>query len=110
LLGISTKKYPKKKIPAANPNCWLLIASSRFIVSAANPKLILSMNATTYSANRNGSSLILSFRIVAASIRFETMLGFLTIPFLHNTCQQLQLNCDCRHDNGLRLTKTLTGN
>jgi hypothetical protein len=39
------------------------------------------------------------------------MLGSLTIPtFPHNTCQQLELNRDGRHDNGSRLTKTLTGN
>jgi hypothetical protein len=31
------------------------------------------MKATTKSAKRNGSSLILSFRIVAASMGFETM-------------------------------------
>ena len=42
LLGISNRKYPKKKIPATNPNCWLVMASSLFIVSAANPMLIRS--------------------------------------------------------------------
>ncbi len=42
LLGISNKKYPKKKIPATNPNCLLEIARSLFIVNAANPMLIRS--------------------------------------------------------------------
>jgi len=65
---------------------WLVMASSRFIVSAANPRLILSMKATTKSANRNGSSLILSLRIVTVSIGFETILGALAIRTYLSSC------------------------
>jgi hypothetical protein len=48
LLGISKMKYPKKNIPATNPNSWLLIASSLFMVKAANPTLIRSTKAIMY--------------------------------------------------------------
>src|ERR1700722_12872069 len=65
---------------------------------------------------RNGSSRILSFRIVAASILedsigFEAILVLLTIraSFPTPSCEHPQLNRDGRNDNSLHLTKMLTG-
>ena len=39
LLGISKKKYPKKKIPAPHPNIVAVKPRSLFICSAAKPTL-----------------------------------------------------------------------
>ncbi len=61
LLGISNRKYPKKKIPATSPNCLLVIASSLFIVSAANPMLIRSRKEMMYSTKTKGIILRFTF-------------------------------------------------
>ena len=70
------------KISAANPNCSLLIASSRFIVRAANPRLVLSMKAMTWRASKKGNSFIRSFRRVATSIEVGATPGMLPIDTL----------------------------
>src|SRR5215469_13894118 len=64
------------------------MASSRFMVSAAKPRFILSMKARTKSTNRNGSSLILSLRIAAVSIKAEAELELLImVSFLRMALQ-----------------------
>src|SRR5579863_4015923 len=68
------------------------------------------MKARTKSTNRNGSSLILSFLTSAASIGFVTPSPPFatfppTVPFQKSV---MHLNCKGNHDNGFRLTKTLT--
>ena len=45
--GDLKQEVAPKEDSRSNPNCWLVMASSRFIVSAAKPRLILSMKATT---------------------------------------------------------------
>src|SRR5215469_4710257 len=65
------------------------MASSRFMVSAAKPRFILSMKARMKSTNRNGSSLIRSLRIAAVSIKAETEPGLLImVSFLRMALQQ----------------------
>src|SRR5579863_563991 len=68
------------------------------------------MKARTKSTNKNGSSLILSFLTSAASIGFATISPPFatfppTVPFQESV---MHLNCNENHDNGFRLTKTLT--
>jgi hypothetical protein len=75
LLGISNRKYPKKKIPATNPNCLLLMTSSLFIVSAANPMLIRSRKEMMYRRKTKGRILMRTFRIVFAPIEIEVIVG-----------------------------------
>jgi len=55
------------KIPASDPNCWLLRASSLFIVNAAKPLLIRSRKATTKRTRIKGIMRIWIFRMVLAS-------------------------------------------
>src|SRR6266478_9144441 len=57
-----------KKIPVSNPYCWLVIASSLFIVNAANVMLMRSRKATMYRTKMKGMILIRTFWIVLASM------------------------------------------
>src|SRR6516162_7406111 len=58
----------KKKIPAMNPYCWLVIASSLFIVRAANPMLFRSRAAMMNRTKTNGMMCVRSLRIIVTSI------------------------------------------
>src|SRR5215831_19033018 len=55
-------------MPDSNPNCWLVIPNSLFIVSAAKPMLIRSTKLMTNRTKTNGMTCVSSLRIVVASI------------------------------------------
>jgi len=55
-------------MPDSSPNCWLVIANSLFIVSAAKPMLIRSTKLITKRTKTNGMMCVRSLRIVVSSI------------------------------------------
>jgi hypothetical protein len=69
IAGDFEEKNPKKKIPKISPYCWLVMASSLFIVSAANPMLTRSRRATMKSRKIKGRILVRSLRMVLASLQ-----------------------------------------
>src|SRR5215813_11782406 len=78
--GYFKNEVAKEEDSATNPNCWLLTPSSLFMVKAANPILILSMNAIMKRTNTNGIIRVRSLRTVVASIAPGARAGLAPTP------------------------------